>query len=75
MHCDLFISFVILLHLKSYDDGIRSVKIIRVVWGQFFFGEEANIFDTENFGSFLMLRDGGGEVFIGAHGEEESHHS
>ena len=75
MHCDRFISFVTLFHLKSYGDGIRSVKILRVACDQFSFGEEANIFDTENFGSFLMLRGGGGEVFTRAHGEDESHHS
>ena len=75
MHCDWFIPFVTLFHLKSYGDGIRSVKILRVACDQFSFGEEANIFDTENFGSFLMLQGGGGEVFTGLHGEEKSHHS
>ena len=64
-------SFITLLHLEHDGDGICSVKIFRVVWDQFYFSEKANILNTENFGSFLVLRGGSGEVFAGMHDKED----
>ena len=47
------------------------MQVLRIVWDLFFFGEEADVFDTQNLGSFLVLRGRGGKIFTGAHGEEE----
>ena len=59
------------MHFEGDGDGISSVQVLGVVGNQLSFGKEADIVDAQDFRSFLVLRSGGGEVFVGAHDEEE----
>ena len=63
--------FITLLYLEHCGDGIYSVNIFGVVWDQFYFSEKVDILNTENFGSFPVLRCGGGKVFAGMHGKKK----
>ena len=71
MHGNGFVPFVTLLNFECDVDGIRSVQVLRIVLDEFALGEESDVSETKNFGSFLVLRGWGGKIFTGSHDEEE----
>ncbi len=72
VHSHRFISFVIFLVLKCDVNVICKVEFGVGMWEQAVVFEEADILDSEDFGSFAFLFRTGSALFAGPHAEEES---